>query len=88
MIGGSVRFGRAYVPDEMFRKPEESVTERTKNLIQLVKHYGRIELRDLAKILGISCHVARMSVANATFVPGSLIYEDMVKGQTVIGWME
>ena len=88
MIGGSVRFGRASVPDEMFRKPEESVTERTKKIIQLVRHYGRIELRDLAQMLGISCHVARMSVANATFVPGSLIYEDMVNGQTVIGWME
>lgn len=88
MIGGTVRFDRMYTPDEMVRKPEESVTPRTKKIIQLVKHYGRIELRDLAQMLGISCHVARMSVANATFVPGSLIYEDRVNGQTVIGWME
>lgn len=88
MIGGTVRFAQQSTPAAPMRSEIARRSLHTAKLLELVKFYGRIELRDLAKLMHVTWEVARSSVVNATVVEGSRIYEDFIDGQTVIGWME
>lgn len=88
MIGGTIHFAQPSTPTAPMRRERARRSPHTVKLLELVKFYGRIELRDLAKLMNVTWEVARNSVVNATVVEGSRIYEDFIDGQTVIGWME
>lgn len=88
MIGGTIHFTAAATAPIPMRRQRAKKSPHVERLIELVKFYGRIELRDLAKLMNVSCDVAHNAVTNATFIEGSFIYEDRIAGQTVIGWME
>ncbi len=88
MTGGTIHFAQQSTPAAPMHRERARMSPHTAKLLELVKFYGRIELRDLAKLMNVTWRVARNSVVNATFVEGSRIYEDFIDGQTVIGWME
>ena len=88
MIGGTIHFTATVSAPTQMRRPKSRKSPYTDKLIELVKFYGRVELRDLASLMGISCEIARSTVTNATVVEGSRIYDDRINGVTVIGWME
>lgn len=88
MIGGTIHFTAAATAPIPMRRQRAKKSPHVERLIELVKFYGRIELRDLAKLMGVTYEFARSVVTNATFIEGSFIYEDRIAGQTVIGWME
>ena len=88
MIGGTIHFAVTAAPQVPMRRQRAKKSPHVEKLVELVKFYGRIELRDLAKLMNVSCDVAHNAVTNATFIEGSFIYEDRIAGQTVIGWME
>ena len=88
MIGGTIRFSQSTSTERPLHCGKIRKSPRTEKLLELVRFYGRIELRDLAKLMGISSEVARSTVEHATFVEGSRIYDDRINGVTVIGWME
>ena len=88
MIGGTIHFSVTASTPIPMRRQRSKKSPNVEKLVELVKFYGRIELRDLAKLMGVSCEVARNAVTNATCMEGSRIYDDFIAGQTVIGWME
>lgn len=88
MIGGTIHFSQSTSTERPLHCGKIRKSPHTAKLLELVKFYGRIELRDLAKLMNVTLEVARNSVVNATVVEGSRIYEDFIDGQTVIGWME
>lgn len=88
MIGGTLNYAPYAVESMPMRRQREKTSPHAKKLVEIVKFYGRIELRDIAKIMKISCNAARSAVVNATRLEGSMIYEEKVAGQTVIGWLE
>lgn len=88
MIGGTLNYALYAVEPMPMRRQREQTSPYAKKLIEIVEYYGRIELRDLAKMLEISCNAARSAVVNATFLEGSMIYEENIAGQTVIGWLK
>lgn len=88
MIGGTIHFTADSTAPIPMRRQRAKKSPHIERLIELVKFYGRIELRDLAELMGISVELARSSVEHATFAEGSRIYDEKIKGVTVIGWME
>ncbi len=88
MIGGTLRFTQPSIVPDTMRNARTRQSPRITKALELVKFYGRIELRDLASLIGVSIDVARGIIENATFVEGSRIYDDKINGVTVIGWME
>ena len=88
MIGGTLRFTQPSIVPDIMRNARTRQSPRITKALELVKFYGRIELRDLASLIGVSIDVARGIIENATFVEGSRIYDDKINGVTVIGWME
>ncbi len=88
MIGGTLRFTQPSIVPDTMRNARTRQSPRITKALELVKFYGRIELCDLASLIGVSVDVARGIIENATFVEGSRIYDDKINGVTVIGWME
>lgn len=88
MIGGTIHFAQSRPTPDTMRRERVRKSPRTEKLLELVKFYGKIELRDLASLMGITCEIARSTVEHATLVEGSRIYDEKIKGVTVIGWME
>lgn len=88
MIGGTLRFTQPSMVADTMRNARTRQSPRITKALELVNFYGRIELRDLASLIGVSVDVARGIIENATFVEGSRIYDDKINGVTVIGWME
>ena len=88
MIGGTIHFSQSTSTERPLHCGKIRKSPRTEKLLELVRFYGRIELRDLAKLMGVSVALARSSVEHATFAEGSRIYDEKIKGMTVIGWME
>lgn len=88
MIGGTLRFTQPCMAVDTMRNARTRQSPRITKALELVKFYGRIELRDLASLLGVSVDITRGVVENATFMEGSRIYDDKINGVTVIGWME
>ena len=88
MIGGTIHFTVAATAPIPMRRQRAKKSPHVERLSELVKFYGRIELRDLAKLMGVTYEFARSVVTNATCMEGARIYDDFIAGQTVIGWME
>lgn len=63
-------------------------TQRTVDILKIVKERGEISAVDLANELGISNAILRMSICNCTLVDGSRLYEYNKDNKLILGWLE
>ena len=86
MIGGT-RY--PYVNDTEYRAVHNDTqpSNRTMQMINVIKQQGEISASELARALGIDSHLLRMSICNATLCEGSRVYEYTSKGQLIFGWL-
>lgn len=86
MIGGSVHF-KQISTERCIRSQRHVTPSRTQKLLDIVRSHGLISSKDLSRVMGISSQSLHNVVSNATFTPGSLLYEDEIDGEVYYGWL-